>query len=57
MQINMDDFHRIAQAQGQRRFGRETFEEFEQRVTELHKKREKRLPPWRVENTAVADRS
>ena len=47
------EFYTLARAHGQKRFRRETFDEFENRVLVLQAKRTNRPEAWRTENAGV----
>jgi len=50
--VNKHDFYELANAQGQKRRYNETFDEFESRVLNLHKVREKNknVSEWRKDS-------
>ncbi len=52
--MNKHDFYTLVNEQGQHRFARETFKEFEKRVLDLQERREKRAEPWRINKVRVA---
>ena len=45
--LTKHELYTLAMQQGQRRFYRETFKEFERRVINLNKRRDKKNEPWR----------
>lgn len=54
--MNRHEFYQLVNEQGQHRFARETFNEFQKRVLDLKEKREKHAEPWRTHKVRVASK-